>query len=999
MTSTSRSTRPAALVAAAAFALALSSAVPAQAAPAAGPKPVPVAGHLAAGRYVVTLADRPIAAYRGGVDGIPGTAPAPGAKVDLAAPGAVRYRAHLTGAQRAAAASVGVRIERGYSVVTNGFTADLSAAQVAALSKTPGVLSVAPDTLNKVSDDRNSQDFLGLTGRHGLWSALGGAEKAGRGVVVGDIDTGVWPESRSFAAAPLGTARPTSKDPYRPYRKGDKVVMRKADGGTFTGTCQAGEEFTAGACNGKLISARWFGDAWLDRVPPERRADYVSARDGEGHGTHTASTAAGNSGVDVTVDGRHLGKVSGVAPGAAIAVYKAFWTGKAAGDSGGMTSDIVAAVDQAVADGVDVLNYSAGSVIETAPDSPVQAAFRTAAAAGVFVATAAGNSGPEVSSADNVAPWTTTVAASTLAPYEATVRLGNGDTYVGGSTTVDAPLGPEPLVLAEKVKNPGASTSDAALCQDGTLDPAKVSGAIVVCDRGVNPRVDKSHEVQRAGGVGMVLVNVSDLDTDGDLHAVPTVHLNTPGAADVRAYAAGAGAEASLIPGGTTGQPYPQIAPFSSRGPSTTNNGDLLKPDIAAPGVGILAAVAPASNFGHDYDFMTGTSMATPHIAGLAALYLAEHPSWSPMAVKSAMMTTAVDTRTATGGKNTDLFAQGAGEVRPADMFAPGLVYDSTEKDWLGYLEGLGVDTGTGVRAVDPSDLNYPSIAIGRMVGSQTVTRTVTAVAAGTYRASISVPGVKATVHPSVLHFSKAGQKARFSVSFELTTGRSGETVTGDLTWRHGRTGVRSPVVLTPWSLIAPDQVSGPAGSGSVSFQVTPGTTALAPAPRGPVAGTPVRNAVSNDKPEQDFTFTVPEGTQAGQFFVTPDNPEARLTLLLAYDPGDGQLPYIVGDLALDQTRPVVSLPSMKPGKYLAMVMTLGGQPELTDFPFSFQTNLIGPDSPPAQGTFTVTPRNAVTKPGVPLTLTASWSGVPSDRPATAYIGYPNAAGTLVTIG
>lgn len=332
-------------------------------------------------------------------------------------------------------------------------------------------------------------------------------------------------------------------------------------------------------------------------------------------------------------------------------------------------------------------------------------------------------------------------------------------------------------------------------------------------------------------------------------------------------------------------------------------------------------------------------------------------------------------------------------------MFEPGLVYDSTEKDWLGYLEGLGVDTGSGVKAVDPSDLNYPSIAIGRMVGSQTVTRTVTAVTPGTYRASISVPGVKATVHPSVLHFSRAGQKARFTVSFELTTGRSGETVTGDLTWRHGRTGVRSPVVLTPWSLIAPDQVSGTAGSGSVSFEVTPGTTSLALTPRGPVAGTPVRNAVSTDKPEQDFTFTVPEGTQAGQFFVTPDNPEARLSLLLAYDPGDGQDPYIVGDLALDQTRPVVSLPSMKAGKYLAIVMTLGSQPELTDFPFSFQTNLIGPDSTPTQGTFTVTPRNPATKPGVPLTLTASWSGVPSDRPATAYIGYPNAAGTLVTIG
>lgn len=919
--------------------------------------------------------------------------------MDLADADARRYRAHLTDEHRAAAESVGARVERHFSVVTNGFTADLTASQAAALARSPEVLSVTPDTLNKVADDKNSQDFLGLSGRHGLWEALGGTGKAGRGIVIGDIDTGVWPESRSFAAAALGSAPPTAKDPYRPYRKGDNVVMRKADGGTFTGTCQTGEEFTAHACNTKLVGARFSGDAWFDSVPPERREDYASARDGEGHGTHTAATAAGNSGVDVTVEGKRLGEVSGVAPAAAVAVYKAFWTGKSPSDSGAMTSDIVAAIDQAVADGVDVLNYSAGSILETGPDSPVQSAFRNAAAAGVFVAAAAGNAGPEASSLDNVAPWTTTVAAGTLAPYEATVRLGNGKTYVGDSTTVGSSLGPKPLVLAEDVKVSAAAAGDAALCKDGTLDPARAKGRIVVCNRGVNPRVDKSHEVQRAGGVGMILVNVTNLDTSGDLHAVPAVHLDTPDATAVRAYAATAGAQATLLPGGASGRPYPQIAPFSSRGPSLQNHGDLLKPDIAAPGVGILAAVAPASNFGHDFDFESGTSMAAPHIAGLAALYLAEHPAWSPMAVKSAMMTTASPTKTESGAESTDVFAQGAGHVQPGSMFAPGLVYDSTEQDWLAYLEGLGSATGSRVKAVDPSDLNYPSISIGRMVGSQTVTRTVTAVAPGAYRASVSVPGVKATVTPSVLRFSKAGQKATFTVKFELTTARSGDTVTGDLTWRHGRTTVHSPVVITPWSVTAPEKVSGPAGSGSVSFRVTPGSTSLAPVPHGPVTGAPVRGTVSSDDPEKYFGLSVPEGTQAGQFFVTPDNPEARLSLVISYDPGNGQTPYIVGEWALEQTRPVVSLPSMKAGTYEAVVMTLGSQPQLGDMHFSLQSNLIAPDSTPAGGTFAVTPQRATTEPGVPLTLTASWKGVPSGRPATAYVGYPNATGTLVTIG
>lgn len=178
------------------------------------------------------------------------------------------------------------------------------------------------------------------------------------------------------------------------------------------------------------------------------------------------------------------------------------------------------------------------------------------------------------------------------------MRLGDGRSFVGSSTTVEVTVGPEPLVLAENVKNTSAAVSDAKLCEDGSLDPAKVAGTIVVCDRGVNPRVAKSAEVARAGGVGMVLVNTSDLETDADLHTLPTVHLNVPDTATIHSYAATQGATASLVPGGTTGQPYPQIAPFSSRGPSVANKGDLLKPDIAAPGVGILAAVAPPSNSG-----------------------------------------------------------------------------------------------------------------------------------------------------------------------------------------------------------------------------------------------------------------------------------------------------------------------------------------------------------------------------------------------------------------
>ncbi|MFB7600964.1 S8 family serine peptidase [Streptomyces sp. NPDC056160] len=560
--------------------------------------PVAVTGQSPSGRYVVTLKDAPVALYEGGVHGLAATAPSAGAKVDASSTAAHRYRDYLRGRQSEVAAAVGAEVRGRYTVAVNGFVANLTPLQAVRLSGQPGVLAVSPDTVVKATDDSRSTDFMGLSGRHGVWSKLGGTAKACKGVVVGVIDSGVWPQSASCAAPALGTARPTAKDLYRPYREGDVIKMKKADGGTFTGVCQTGEEFPASACNTKLVGARYFDDSWLATTPPDKRGGYLSARDSSGHGTHTASTAAGAADVAVTVEGHDFGKISGVAPGAAVSVYKALWTEKGTTDASGYASDIVAAIDQAVADGVDVINYSAGRAVESWLDEPIVQAFRAAAQAGVFVSAAAGNEGPSRSIIDNTAPWMATVAASTLESTEATVRLGDGRTFVGGSLTVRAAVGPKPLVLAGDVRAAGATDEDARLCREGSLDPAKTAGKAVVCDRGITTRVSKSAEVARAGGVSMVLVNTTDQETDSDIHVVPTVHLNVPGATDVRAYAATPGATVTLQPGGSTGTPYPQIPPFSSRGPSAGNKGALIKPDIAAPdiaapGVGLLAAVAP----------------------------------------------------------------------------------------------------------------------------------------------------------------------------------------------------------------------------------------------------------------------------------------------------------------------------------------------------------------------------------------------------------------------
>ncbi|HZE34614.1 MAG TPA: S8 family peptidase [Actinoallomurus sp.] len=945
------------------------------------------------GRYIVTLATRPVATYQGGVAGIAKTKPARGAKLNAASPDAKALGGYLVRQQNSVADSVHATANRHFTVALNGFSARLTSAQAKTLSRKPGVTAVVPDTMNTIQDDKRSTDFLGLSGKSGVWKAVGGAAQAGKGIVIGDIDTGVWPESASFAGPALGT-KPAAKAPYRAYRQGSAIIQHKADGSTFTGTCQTGEQFTADACNTKLISTRYFDSGFLDAVGgPSGLADYQSARDGEGHGTHTASTAAGDANVDATIGGHDFGAISGIAPAASIAVYKALWTGKTS--SGGTTSDIVAAIDQAVSDGVDVINYSVGSAFESGEDSPIQLAFLSAASAGIFVSTAGGNSGPDASTLDNTAPWTTTVAASTIAPYLATVKLGDGHAYAGASVSVNATVGPKPLVRSGDIAAAGAAASDADLCAPSSLDADKAKDKIVVCDRGVTDRITKSAEVKRAGGVGMVLVNRTDLDTDADTHSVPTVHLNPPDATAVRDYASADGATATLVPGNTTGKtdPYPQIAGFSSRGPSLSNSGDLLKPDIAAPGVSILASVAPPTNGGQNFAFESGTSMAAPHITGLAAIYLGKNPTMSPMAIKSALMTTATPTKNADGSPSDDVFAQGAGEVTPRSMFDPGLVYDSSDNDWLAYLTGRGVDTG--VPGISPSQLNSPSIASGRMVGSETFTRTVTAVTPGIYHATVSVPGMQAKVSPSILNFGTPGDTHTFTVTLTQTTQPSGKATVGSLTWNGADTSVRSPIVVTPTSADAPATVSGSGTSGSVPFQVTPGSDHMSLKAYGLVSGAPQKGSVDGSDPNNGaaFPFTVTDTTKAVQLTSQTDDPSATAAVILIRGDLTNGTILAFGDLA---SRSNIVESGLEPGRYTAYVVALSNAPGTTTTPFTYRTNIV--DASDAGGSLTVSPTLSPTGKGKPFTATAEWNGAAADAPSTGYVEYPNSAGTVISV-
>jgi subtilisin family serine protease len=970
--------------------------------PVADAKPVAAADLIptsaaAPGRYIVSLAAAPIASYGGGVSGLPATRPTEGRRVSVTSTSAKRYREHLSEEQTRVAARVGVRPAKRYSVTLNGFAATMTPQQARTLQRSPGVVSVTKDVIRRTTDDKVSTDFLRLSGRNGVWAGLGGTARAGRGVVVGVIDSGIWPESRSFAGPALGTAKPTSADPHRPYRSGSTIVVQKSDGTTFTGRCEQGEQFTTSTCNTKLVGARYFGKEWLAANPDTDDRDFISPRDGNGHGSHTASTAAGNSGVAASVAGRSFGNISGVAPAAKVAVYKALWASPAGGS--GTTSDIIDAIDAAVTDGVDVINYSVGTSPESPAADPVALAFLSAASAGIFVATSAGNRGPGASTLDNTSPWVTTVAASTIQPYEGTVVLGNGRTYAGSSTTVATTVGRAPLVLAANVKTAAATAAAAANCAAGTLDPAKAAGDIVVCDRGGGiDRVAKSAEVKRAGGVAMVLVNLTDLSTDPDFHTVPTVHLNPPGSLAVRAYAATTGATATLVPGNTTGNasPYPQIAGFSSRGPSLASRGDLLKPDLAAPGVGILAAVAPPSNSGRDFDFYSGTSMATPHVAGLAALHFGAgvHPRWSPMRIKSALMTTATDTKTETGTANRDPFSQGAGQVRPNRMFNPGLVYNSSDRAWLAYLEGVGVNTRTGVAAVDPSDLNTPSIAVGSLLSSQTVTRTVTAVKPGIYRATASVAGVNVRVTPSILTFGAAGQSKKFTVRLTKGSAPFGKAATGFLTWTGAGTRVRSPIAVTPRVLDAPERVSGTGASGRVSYRVTPGVSGPFPIRGyGLAAGTAQGSSLAPSTSEQ-FESTVPTGAKVAQFTVRSPNDAADLDLQVYRLTDAG--PELVGSSGTGSVNETVVLTRPAAGRYVGLVAGFANAPGTTTTPFTYRSSVVAATG--GVGGFTVTPRNPTAAIQRRITVTASWSGVNAGTPYVGYVEYRDGSGTVVTV-
>jgi subtilisin family serine protease len=872
-----------------------------------------------------------------------------------------------------------------YTTALNGFSAVISQAEAQKLASRKDVALVIPDELRQPQTDA-SPAFLGLDRRGGAWNS----GVTGEGVVVGVIDSGIWPEHPSFADDGSYPAPPNSAIPCE-----------------FGNTAHNPEDapFT---CNNKLVGARQMLQTYRALVGADPD-EFDSARDDSGHGTHTASTAAGNRGVRAEILDENVGRISGIAPRAHVVAYKGL------GNQGGFSSDLAAAIDRAVSDGVDVINYSIGGGAGLLGADDL--AFLFAADAGVLTATSAGNSGPGEATIGSPAsvPWITTVGASTQTRFfEGRVRLGNGRTYTGASITGDA--GRAPLVDAEDAGD--------ELCNPGELDESVVAGAIVLCKRGVIARVAKSLAVQQAGGVGMVMYEETDEgNLFTDTHWVPSVHVdNTPGLA-IKTYIDRATRPTASISAWrrTAWRPAPSMTDFSSRGPNAVAE-DIIKPDVTAPGFQIVAGHSPfpdaGSVPGELFQAIAGTSMSSPHVAGLFALIKQEHPDWTQAMAKSAIMTSAhQDVRDNDRTSPATPFAMGAGHIDPGRVrdagsaFQPGLVYNAGFNEYLGFLcdaapeafadpaatcaalEGAGVPT-------DATNLNYPSIGISGLAGEQTVTRTVTSVADGTqrYRASVDAPpGYEVEVSPSSFTIAP-GETVAYEVTVRNVSGTIDEWAFGSLTWSSGRRGydVYSPIAVKAALFAAPDEVTGSGVDGSTSFDVTFGYTGdYTAAGHGLEPATLTTDTVVQDP---DQTFDPADGFSNAHTFDLSDaahfrvaippeatEPEADLDVYV-YDPDGNQVASSTSAATDEQ----IDIAQPQDGRWTVYVH--GWQTIDADSDYTMYSWIV-PATPGGNLTVDSAPASATL--GETATIEVSWTGATAGEWHLGAVSHSGAEGLI----
>jgi subtilisin family serine protease len=941
--------------------------------------------------YIVRMLEAPVVAYEGGIQGLRATKPAKGTKLDPNNPDVVRYAAYLDSRHAAVLSKVGGNKVYDYRYAFNGYAARMTPGQVARAQTDPSVLTVEK-TEELTMDTATTPAFLGLTdSATGLWTAPRNIK--GENVVIGVIDSGIWPESKSF----------TDRD------ANGKLVYQQIRG--FHAKCASTETVTDGSwdanlCNRKLVGAQFFcASRGCDGVLEH---EFLSPRDFNGHGTHTASTAGGNQGVPTTGAAAVFGSVNGIAPRARISAYKVCWD-NGAGGCGANSGDSVAAIDQAVADGVDVINYSISGTSTNYLDS-VEVAYLFAADAGVFVATSAGNSGPTASTVAHISPWLASVAAGTHnRSGSSTITLGNGASYTGASLTNG--VGPAPLIRAQDAGVAGADANLLRQCFSDpvVLDPAKVTGKIVVCERGGaapnNARVDKSAAVKSAGGVGVVVANVAPgASVNADLHTLPAIHVDDVAGAAIAAYAQTAGATATIAQATVNAnEPAPAVAGFSSRGPSLGGGGDILKPDFMLPGQDIVASVAPPGNGGKDFDVFSGTSMSSPHVAGVGALMTQAHPDWSPAAQRSAMATTAH--QAIIGGYNP--FGAGSGQVQPNKAVDPGLVYEAGFSDYLSFLKGQGL-IGNNVPAIDASDLNLPSLSVGDLAGVQTLTRKVTNVggAAATYNATVVPPaGFTVNVNPTSFNIAPGGTQ-QYTVTITRTDGPLNTFRFGSLTWSDGTHSVRSPISVRPVAIAAPAQLNLTGTSGATSYGIKMGYNgALAYAKRGLIPSQVFSGTVPDD-PTSDFNTGNPAGNQGittHDIVVPAGTSIFRISMFDAETDGEDDIDLYLYRVNADSSLTLVGLSGSgtsaeqiqlaNPTAATYRLFVHGWETDGPDANYSLHSWTLGTAD---AGNMTVTGPAAATIGGTG-TVNLSWAGLEAGKKYLGQIRYMEGATTHAT--
>src|SRR4051812_41086022 len=677
-------------------------------------------------RYIIQLSNPPLASYRGGVPGLAATNPAAlgQAKLDPSSAASRAYLGYLAQKQTSFRSNLtqmfgrAVEVPFSYRYAYDGITAVLTPDEAARVAGLPSVVHVERQRALQLQTDAGPA----WVGAPSIWdgSATGGPHGSmGEGVVVGDIDTGVNHDHPSFA--PTG---------------GDGYTIRNPRG-KYYGVCDP----VTGAplCNSKLIGIYDFTG--------------TSPEDDNEHGSHTASTAVGdviNAAVlhAPTIDVTR--KISGVAPHANLITYKACTA------AGCLSAETTAAIDQAVADGVDVINFSIGGGSRDPWSDANAQSFLGARDAGVFASVAAGNSGPAPSTMGSPAnaPWVTAVAASTH-----NRKFVNSLTGMTGGTSppanmsglgVTSGFGPARIVYAGDYGYPLCGDGPALPTGDSAINPfppGTFHGEIVVCDRGTYGRVAKGNNVKAGGAGGYVLANdqASGNSLVGDAFGLPGVAITYSDGITLKQWLATPGTHTASIGGeqlDLAAANGDQMASFSSRGPDKTVP-QVLKPDVSAPGVDVFAAVNTTNPLSDpEYGMLSGTSMATPHVTGAAALVKAIHRTWTPAEIQSAMMTTGKTTLTE-NGKTVGPFARGAGRVDLTKAALAGLVLNETTANYT------AADPSTGG---DPTTLNVPSLANSGCEATCSWTRTVTSSRAvsTTWSASVTKPrGMTLTVSPS----------------------------------------------------------------------------------------------------------------------------------------------------------------------------------------------------------------------------------------------------------